>query len=59
MIKFIPTSATSYLLYPLYFNKILKLVGMITLLGVQLVSHLTCKGHINLLLHTANNLNFK
>jgi hypothetical protein len=36
MIKFIPTSATSYPLHTLFFNKMMEVVEMIKFLGLQL-----------------------
>jgi hypothetical protein len=58
MIKFKPTSATSYPLHTLYFNKLLKVVDTIQFLGVLVDNHLTCKGHINLLLHKLSTVGF-
>jgi hypothetical protein len=58
MIKSIPTSAASYPLHTLYFNKILIVVDTVTFLELQLDNHLTCKGHINLLLHNLGTVGF-
>jgi hypothetical protein len=58
MIKFIPTSATSHPLQTLFFNEMVEVVEMIKFLGLQLDNHLTCKGHIDLLLHKLNTAGF-
>jgi hypothetical protein len=58
MIKFIPTSATSYTLHTSFFNKMAEVVETIKFLGLQLDNHLTCKGHIDLLLHKLNTVVF-
>jgi hypothetical protein len=58
MIKFIPTSATSHPLHTLFFNEMVEVVETIKFLGLQLNNHLTCKGHIDLLLHKLNTAGF-
>jgi hypothetical protein len=58
MIKFIPTSATSYPLHTSYCNKIVKVVDAITFFGIKLDNHLTCKGYINLLFHKLSTVGF-
>jgi hypothetical protein len=57
-IKFTPTAATSYPLDIVFFNKTLKEVEMIEFLGFQLDNHLTCKGHIDYLLHKLSTVGF-
>jgi hypothetical protein len=59
MIKFTPTAAMSYPLYTLFFNKKLNEVESIKFLGLQLDNHLTCKEHIDFLLHKLSSVCFQ
>jgi hypothetical protein len=58
MIKFIPTTATNYPVHTLFFNKMLKVAETIKFLGLQLDNQLTCKEHIDLLIHKLSTVCF-
>jgi hypothetical protein len=59
MIKFTTTAAMSYPLYTLFFNKKLNEAEKIKFLGLQLDNHLTCKEHIDFLLHKLSTVCFQ
>ena len=58
IIKFTPTAAISYPLNLTFYDKALIEVETIKFLGLQLDNHLTCKGHIDVLLHKLNTVCF-
>jgi hypothetical protein len=58
MIKFRPTSAASHPLHNRFFNKMAEVLETIKFLGLQLDNHLTCKGHLDLLLQKLNTVGF-
>jgi hypothetical protein len=58
IIKFTPTAATSNPLNLTFYDKTLIEVETIKFVGLQLDNHLTCKGHIDVLLHKLNTVCF-
>jgi hypothetical protein len=58
MIKFMPTEAADYQLNTLLLNTLLKTADSTTFLGLQLDNHLTCKAHIEQLLHKLSTVGF-
>jgi hypothetical protein len=59
MIKFTPTIVTDYLLKILLLNTMLMTAESTTFLGLQLDNHLTCKAHVNQLLHKLSTVGFQ
>jgi hypothetical protein len=58
MIKFTPTILIDFPLETLLLNSILKTAES-TFLGLQLENHLTCKAHVNQLLHKLSMVEFQ
>jgi hypothetical protein len=58
MIKFTPTILIDYSLKTLLLNSILKTAES-TFLGLQMDNHLTCKAHVNQLLHKLSMVGFQ
>jgi hypothetical protein len=59
MIKFTPTRLIYYPLKILLLNSIMKTAESTTFLGLQLDNHLTCKAHVNQLLHKSSIVGFQ
>jgi hypothetical protein len=59
MIKFTSTILTDYPLKTFLLNTVLKTAESTTFLGLQLDNHLTCKAHVNQLLHKLSMVGFQ